>query len=185
MKTCPQCHHKFNQRNWNCPACGYTPPSLEGHLSFAPQLAAISEGFDASAFPILAKLEAKNFWFRARNRLIIYAIQHYFPHAKSILEIGCGTGFVLQEIEKKLPQITCFGSEIFTKGLEFASQRLSRTTLFQMDARKIPFAEEFDIIGAFFHPSIFIHLSSEKLTAICAFFANDFRLFCKLRIIDD
>lgn len=149
MKTCTQCHHCFNQPNWNCPACGYTPPFLEGHLSFAPELAAASEGFEASAFPILAKLEAKNFWFRARNRLIIYAIQHYFPHAQNILEIGCGTGFVLQEIEKKLPQITCSGSEIFAKGLEFANQRLSRTTLFQMDARKIPFSEEFDIIGAF------------------------------------
>lgn len=149
MKICPQCHHHFNQPNWHCPACGYTPPSLEGHLSFAPQLAAASEGFDASAFPILAQLEAKNFWFRGRNRLIIYAIKHYFPQAQNFLEIGCGTGFVLQGIEKNLPHLTCSGSEIFSRGLEFANQRLSKTTLFQMDARKIPFTEEFDIIGAF------------------------------------
>ncbi|MDB9312957.1 class I SAM-dependent methyltransferase [Spirulina sp. CS-785/01] len=149
MKICPQCHHHFNQPNWHCPACGYTPPSLEGHLSFAPQLAAASKGFDALAFPILAKLEAKNFWFRSRNHLIIYAIKRYFPRAKNFLEIGCGTGFVLQGIEKNFPHLSCSGSEIFSSGLELASQRLSKTTLFQMDARQIPFIEEFDIIGAF------------------------------------
>ena len=149
MKICPQCHHHFNQPNWDCPACGYTPPILDGHQSFAPQLAAASEGFESCAFPILAKLEAKNFWFRARNRLIIYAIKHYFPHARTFLEIGCGTGFVLQGIEKHLPHLITSGSEIFTTGLEFATERLCKTTLFQMDARNIPFVEEFDIIGAF------------------------------------
>jgi len=149
MKICPQCHHQFNQQDWDCPACGYTPPSLDGHLSFAPELAAASEGFDALAFPMLAQLEANNFWFRSRNRLIIYAIKRYFPKSQTFLEIGCGTGFVLQGIEKNVPYITCSGSEIFSRGLECATQRLSKTTLFQMDARKIPFSEEFDIIGAF------------------------------------
>ncbi|MEO0273363.1 MAG: class I SAM-dependent methyltransferase [candidate division WOR-3 bacterium] len=149
MKKCLNCNSQFHSQNWHCPACGYTPPFLEGHISFAPELAAACEGFDASAFPILAQLEAKNFWFRSRNRLIIYAIKHYFPQAQTFLEIGCGTGFVLQGIEKNLPHLTCSGSEIFSKGLEFANQRLSKTTLFQMDARKIPFIEEFDIIGAF------------------------------------
>lgn len=149
MKTCLQCHHCFTEPNWDCPACGYTPPVVDGHLSFAPHLAAASEGFEASAFPVLAKLEAKNFWFRARNRLIVYFLKHHFPKAKTFLEIGCGTGFVLQRIEQSFPNLTCSGSEIFSRGLEFADQRLSRTTLFQMDARAIPFSEEFDIIGAF------------------------------------
>ncbi|MFM6270718.1 MAG: methyltransferase domain-containing protein, partial [Dolichospermum sp.] len=58
-------------------------------------------------------------------------------------------GFVLQGIEKHLPHLITSGSEIFTTGLQFATDRLCKTTLFQMDARNIPFAEEFDIIGAF------------------------------------
>lgn len=149
MKICLQCHHHFNQTNWNCPACGYIPPYVEEYLTFAPELAAKSEGFEVEFFPQLAKLEAKNFWFKSRNRLIIYAIKQYFPQAHTFLEIGCGTGFVLQGIEKNLPHLTCSGSEIFTAGLNFATERLCKTTLFQMDARQIPFAEEFDIIGAF------------------------------------
>ena len=149
MRICPQCNHHFKQPDWNCPVCGHLPPSLEGHLTFSPYLASASEGFEAKFFPQLAKLEAKNFWFRARNRLIIYAIKRYFPQAQSFLEIGCGTGFVLQGIEKNIPHLICSGSEIFPAGLKFAAERLCKTTLFQMDARRIPFAEEFDIIGAF------------------------------------
>jgi SAM-dependent methyltransferase len=149
MKICPQCNHHFEQLDWNCPACDYTPPSLEGHKTFASQLAAASEGFEAQFFSQLAKLEARNFWFRSRNRLIIYAIKRYFPQAQSFLEIGCGTGFVLQGVEKHFPHLICSGSEIFTEGLKFATERLDKTTLFQMDARQIPFVEEFDIIGAF------------------------------------
>ena len=67
MKICLQCHHHFNQTNWNCPACGYIPPYVEEYLTFAPELAAKSEGFEVEFFPQLAKLEAKNFlnlkWF--------------------------------------------------------------------------------------------------------------------------
>ncbi|MCW6038509.1 class I SAM-dependent methyltransferase [Spirulina subsalsa FACHB-351] len=149
MKTCNNCHYQFSSKNWTCPACGYAPSYLEGYLSFAPELAAMSEGFEAKFFPQLAKLESKNFWFRSRNHLIIHTIKHYFPKAQSFLEIGCGTGFVLQAIERKIPYLTLFGSEIFCTGLEFASKRLHKTTLLQMDACKIPFFQEFDLIGAF------------------------------------
>lgn len=139
MKVCLKCNHEFNKLDWNCPACGYIPPYVEEYLTFAPELAAVSEGFEVELFPQLAKLEAKNFWFRSRNRLIIYAIKQYFPQAHTFLEIGCGTGFVLQGIEKHCPHLTCSGSEIFTAGLNFATERLCKTTLFQMDARQIPF----------------------------------------------
>jgi SAM-dependent methyltransferase len=94
-------------------------------------------------------LEAGNFWFRSRNKLIIWTLKNYFSKINSFFEIGCGTGFVLSAIEKKIPDAYIYGSEIFTKGLEYASSRLSRAELFQMDACEIPFENEFDVIGAF------------------------------------
>ena len=48
-------------------------------------------------------------------------------------------------IREALPEITLFGSEIFATGLSFAAQRLPGVELFQMDARRIPFREEFDV----------------------------------------
>jgi len=149
MKICSGCGEKINSLGWRCPSCSHTPKLIEGYLAFAPELAEASDGFEARFFSQLATLEAKNFWFRSRNRLIIWALQRYFSEAKNFLEIGCGTGFVLSGIEQAFPKLALYGSEIFTTGLGFASQRLSGAELFQMDARKIPFENEFDVIGAF------------------------------------
>lgn len=118
-------------------------------MAFAPALAAENEGFEPEYFGKLAELEAGNFWFRSRNRLLIWALRHYFPKATSFMEIGCGTGFVLSGIRQAFPDLDLSGSEIFSAGLSFAAQRLQGVELCQMDARRIPFREEFDVIGAF------------------------------------
>lgn len=149
MKICTKCNCHFNQSDWICPACNYTPPLIVDCLAFAPELDRVSDGFEAHLFSKLAPLEAGNFWFRARNNLILWALQAYFPKITTFLEIGCGTGYVLQGIEKNLPHLSLSGSEIFSTGLEFAQRRLTQTNLFQMDARQIPFSDEFDAIGAF------------------------------------
>jgi SAM-dependent methyltransferase len=112
-------------------------------------LAAQSEGFEPEYFENLAKLEAQSFWFRSRNQLLIWALQKYFPDAQSFMEVGCGTGFVLSGIREALPRLSLCGSEVFSAGLSFAAERLSGVELFQMDARQIPFQQEFDVIGAF------------------------------------
>ena len=122
---------------------------IEGHLAFAPELARESEGFEADYFATLAEMEAGNFWFRSRNQLLIWTLQRYFPKAENFLEIGCGTGFVLSGIREAFPQLALSGSEIFSEGLNFAAARLPGVELLQMDARRIPFRKEFDVIGAF------------------------------------
>ncbi|HMG74716.1 MAG TPA: class I SAM-dependent methyltransferase [Pyrinomonadaceae bacterium] len=118
-------------------------------MAFAPELAEKNTGFEVDYFRQLAQLEPNNFWFRSRNQLIVWALRRYFPRAESLLEIGCGTGFVLSGIKEALPEISLTGSEVFSAGLGFAAQRLPGVELFQMDARRIPFTEEFDVIGAF------------------------------------
>jgi SAM-dependent methyltransferase len=149
MRVCSSCDKTFEGKNWQCPYCFYEPQKIEGHFSFAPELAKESEGFEASYFARLAQLEAGNFWFKSRNRLLIWALQRYFPNAKNFLEIGCGTGFVLSGIREVFPKLILSGSEIFSEGLNFAAERLPGVELLQMDARRIPFREEFDVIGAF------------------------------------
>ena len=79
----------------------------------------------------------------------MWTIKKYYPHFASFLEIGCGTGYVLTGVSKKFPDSKLYGSEIFIAGLDFAASRLPSATFMQMDARQIPFENEFDIIGAF------------------------------------
>lgn len=149
MKVCCNCNKAFNRETWRCPHCSFEPEMLNGHLAFAPTLALANDGFNAESFSKLAKLEAGSFWFRSRNRLLIWAMQRYFPEAKNFLEIGCGNGFVMSGIRQAFPQLTLTGAEIYSEGLGFAGERLPGVELFQMDGRQIPFSEEFDVIGAF------------------------------------
>ena len=107
------------------------------------------EAFPVESFQDLFDAEARNFWFRSRNRLIIWSLQKYFPNVLRFLEIGCGTGFVLTGIEKMFPNVTLSGSEIHVKGLAYAAKRLKKAFLFQMDARHVSFENEFDVIGCF------------------------------------
>jgi SAM-dependent methyltransferase len=122
---------------------------VAGHWVFEPEKSEVDKGFDASRFRTLAGIEERNWWFRSRNRLINWVLHHYFSQAKTFLEIGCGTGFVLLGIRKAFPVLSLSGSEQFGEGLIYARDRLPGVPFFQMDARRIPFEDEFDVIGAF------------------------------------
>lgn len=109
----------------------------------------MNTGFKAHYFKDLAEVEAGNFWFRARNRIILWALRKYAPALKSFLEIGCGTGFVISGIAKQFPEARLLGSEYLEEGLAYARQRVSGAEFAQMDARHIPYKSELDAIGAF------------------------------------
>ena len=106
-------------------------------------------GFKAHYFKELADLEASNFWFRSRNKLIVWALHKYCLQSKSFLEIGCGTGFVLSEISKRFPSMDLSGSEFMEEGLVYARSRIPTAIFSQMDARHMPYKSKFEAIGAF------------------------------------
>lgn len=149
MKQCPRCAAVFDGHEWTCPGCSFTPTLTAGFPALAPELANGGAGYQPEAFAEMAALEAENFWFRSRNRLILWAMRRHFPQMHLYLEIGCGTGFVLAAVLEAYPKARVTGSEVFSAGLPYAASRVARTELMQMDARKIPYVDEFDVIGAF------------------------------------
>ena len=149
MKCCLVCDYCFESEKWDCPRCGRRPTLRNGVLCFIENPPAACNGFKPEYFAKLATFEEDNFWFRARNRLIQWALGNYFADAESFFEIGCGTGFVLRGVRENLPRIRLSGSEIFDDGLVFARARLPGVDLYQIDARRLPFEREFDVIGAF------------------------------------
>jgi SAM-dependent methyltransferase len=132
-----------------CRSCGFAPQMIDGFPAFAPDLAGGNEGYDPVHHHTLAALEDRNFWFRGRNRLIVAAAKRYAPRLRTFLEIGCGTGFVLNGIQSAFPSAQVVGSELFTSGLQHASRRLPKAHFIQMDARALPYSRTFDAIGAF------------------------------------
>jgi SAM-dependent methyltransferase len=149
MKRCLSCQHIFLSSATDCPACGFSPVLEDGFHLYAPDFAKSGGGFKSGYFSELAKLEEQNFWFRSRNKLIVWALSKYCKDFQSFLEVGCGTGFVLSGVSQAFPGATLLGSEIFTAGLGYAAARLPFVKFIQMDARNIPYREEFDVIGAF------------------------------------
>jgi SAM-dependent methyltransferase len=149
MKRCLACEALFDGADWTCPKCGYQPTLRNEIRQFMDEPSETHTGFKPEYFARLAAIEESNFWFRARNELIQWALRNYFPDAKSFFEVGCGTGFVLAGVHEKFPRMRLAGSEIFADGLAIAKARLPNFELYQMDARRISFHCEFDVIGAF------------------------------------
>jgi len=145
MILCPSCSSVLQSETVTCKTCGYVAQTLDGFTAWAPELAYANSGFKAESFSVLAEKEASSFWFRARNRLIVAAIARHFPDMASFLEVGCGTGYVLSGVAAAYPKARLVGSEIAVTGLEFAATRIPGATLIQMDARFIPYVEEFDV----------------------------------------
>lgn len=148
MKRCLRCANAFESATHACPACGFAPKERDGFISFAPALAERNAGFKPSEFAALASVENTNWWFKNRNYLIGQMVSGFFPNARSVLDIGCGTGYVLSFLQTLLPGAALNGSEIYTEGLRYARHRFSKANLFQADARALPYDSEFDLVVA-------------------------------------
>jgi ubiquinone/menaquinone biosynthesis C-methylase UbiE len=134
-----------------CQKCGFRVQEIDGFQAWAPELTRSGSGdfFDPEKFKQLAALEDANFWFQARNELILWVLQHYFINPLRYAEIGCGTGYVLRAVEQAHPDVEIVGTELFVEGLKYASQRCKRAKLVQLDARQIPYHNQFDLVGIF------------------------------------
>ena len=105
--------------------------------------------YPSEMFPRLAAAEASHWWFRSRNKVIIWTIKNFVKGCRDFLEIGCGTGFVLEGLSREFPNFNLSGSEYFQEGLSFAKKRVPQAQFKQLDATKMEDREKYDGIGAF------------------------------------
>jgi SAM-dependent methyltransferase len=139
---------------------------LDGFRCYAPALARESQDYPAALYDRLYQLEAGHFWFQARNRIIARMFRQYLSDQRRprVLEIGCGTGFVLQGLAAE-NRYELTGSEAHLSGLRYARDRLPAVEFVQADARDLPYESEFDAVGAF---DVIEHISEDAavLTSI-------------------
>ncbi len=151
MKRCLECGAGFDAEGWKCPGCGFAPKTVQGWPTFAEDM--IDDGpkmFDRDVYSRIVSCERQSFYFRARRRLIIWAIFKHFPKLTNFLDMGTGTGFVLEEIRRRRPDLDLYGSDLALDSLTATKKRLSGpATLFHADARRMPFSNHFDVVGAF------------------------------------
>ena len=148
MKRCLRCEASFASREWTCTSCGRGPEARDGHLVFAPELAAGGFGDAEYTFDAIVAAEARHFWFDSRRRLVLWTLAQHLNQARSLLEVGCGTGYVLEGVRAAFSGLSLAGSDVLVASLARARPRLPGVELFQMDARRIPFREEWDAVLA-------------------------------------
>jgi len=105
------------------------------------------------------RFEDTYWWFVARRKLIASLIKSYYGDRNDlrILDIGCGTGAMLDQLA---PYGEVIGADFAEQALAFCRQRGDRYALARSDARRLPFASNtFDIVTAM---DIVEHIDNDK-----------------------
>jgi len=145
---------------WSCSNCRQTPASSAERPILAPTVAG---GFDPASFDMLSDAEEGSFWFRQRNALITETLGRYAG-------VGLGPGDRLRQ-QLRAPggqgPVPVVGAELHPEGLAYARRRLPGVPLLQLDARDLPFREEFQAIGAF---DVIEHIDDDR-SALASMYA--------------
>jgi len=105
--------------------------------------------FPEEAFKYLEDVEENHWWFRARNQIILWVMQTKLDQVTEFLEVGCGTGYVLNGIAQAMPELRLEASEYFDNGLEIARRRVPQCNFRQLDATQMSEIAAYDCIGCF------------------------------------
>jgi trans-aconitate methyltransferase len=106
------------------------------------------DAYDAELSRLLADVESVSFWFRARNRLVVSLIRRYFGEPASVLEVGCGNGFVLSAIREAFPSARLVGIDLIEEALAVARERVPEAEFRRVDVLETSFEGDFDLVCA-------------------------------------
>lgn len=102
---------------------------------------------DLHTYEILYRIEETHWWHSARRAIVLDWIKQRYPgrHDLTILDAGCGTGLLMQQLQ---PLGEVDGVDISEEALEFCRKR-GLGNVKRADVLQLPFeAESFDLITA-------------------------------------
>jgi SAM-dependent methyltransferase len=111
----------------------------------------VPSSYDPRYFELLAGIEDRHFWFRARNQVIARVVQKLtrsWPDGYRVLEVGCGNGNVLKCLAAASAGGTVLGMDLFEEALRYAKQRTG-CALVRGDICNAPLRPGFELIGLF------------------------------------
>jgi len=108
-------------------------------------------GYNPDFYAPLFEAEDRHFWFRARNVVlerIVAAETAGLRNGFRVLEVGCGTGYVLRMLHDTCRRGVVIGMDRFADGLALARKR-SAAPVVRGRIEAAPFSVPFDLIGIF------------------------------------
>lgn len=146
---CPQCGHRVAvpeapAPSAVCPQCARAFPIQGGIVTLTPP--ASDADYPAALVALVAGVEARHFWFAARNDVILATLARVVGRlpGRRVLDVGCGTGFVLAALERA--GMHGSGIDMHRASLELARPRV-RGPLFCSSAAELPFDGDYDLVA--------------------------------------
>jgi len=92
-------------------------------------------------------VESQHWWFRARRDILTSLILKYIPQGNNILDVGCGTGFILEAIQAHdQSQYKLWGIDISEIAIQFCQEKgLSQVDQGVLENNTLP-EHSFDLI---------------------------------------
>ncbi|AAS70752.1 class I SAM-dependent methyltransferase [Leptospira interrogans] len=91
---------------------------------------------------LMDQLEERMWWFQALRRIVRIVLTPYLADSDKIFDAGCGTGGMLQVLEKYFPRIQLYGLDYSFEACKL-SRRKTNATIDQGSIMSIPFKNEF------------------------------------------
>lgn len=83
-------------------------------------------------------------WHARKLQMVLKQIDN---SPKSILDVGCASGWFLSRIHKKYPKAKCTGVDIYKEAIFYGRRKYPKISFKVSDAHKLPFkAQTFDLI---------------------------------------
>jgi len=117
-----------------------------------------NEDYSASGLDHLFNAEERHFWFIARKEFIYKQINRIISKTDRILDIGAGTGNLVQYLMKRGYHNIAVG-DIHRNGLEYALS-YGVKECYQVDIYRLPFQNDFNAIFMF---DVLEHLNNEEI----------------------
>lgn len=106
-------------------------------------------GYPADRLCRVAAVQDGHYWFESRNRLLTWAFDRFFAGAGDFLEVGCGSGFVLQAFRRAFPVLRLTGSDALQPALDIAGARVPDALFIHGRAQDLAPPATIDVAGAF------------------------------------
>ncbi|MEK7544031.1 MAG: class I SAM-dependent methyltransferase [Patescibacteria group bacterium] len=109
----------------------------------------MSATYSVSHYREIAKVDAQHFWFRARGAMLTALIKQLVPKDKrgSFLEVGCGTGIVLGQLQALGFSVT--GLDVNQTALDWAKRKCPDAHLIRQSIYSFTSPHRFGAVGAF------------------------------------
>ena len=109
----------------------------------------MSATYNQSHYRAISKVETKHFWFAARGQMLAALINRFIPekHRGSFLEIGCGTGIVLTQLQALGFDVT--GLDVNEAAITYAKKRCPDAKLIRKSIYSFQSPVRYRAIGAF------------------------------------